>query len=273
MENKKDNIEIKGQKKESSVKNIGWDSLVGLFNTDLIVKKTQKISTAAYLLTEHIKEGDPVCNRIRQCSVDILRDSYSSSYGSIHKDKNDKLIKLAQVIEEVIVLFEIMSLTKMISQNNHAIMNKELFSLKEMALVGVKALDGQVVFPKKLFGEFGVAFDDISKINSGIPPKKNSDTLARIGEGHDKGQNSNVLYHRDDKIPPGDVPPNKNKGGRRGRILKLIRKNKDLGIKDIYNSFTEVSEKTIQRELTKMVNDKVIIRKGDKRWSRYSIAE
>ena len=261
MDNKKDNSDVKGQQKEAVVNN----SLVNLFDVDSIIKKTQKISTATYLLTEHIEVSDPVRGRTRECAIIILKDIYASSHGSAHKDKRDRLTRLVQMIEEMIVLFEIMLLAKMVSENNHAIMRQELVSLKEMTLKGGMALDSHIVFPEKLFEELEISL------------KKRDNILIGEEGGIHKGQNDNVLYGRSSRSSVGHAMsdkggPSENKGNRRLHILKLIRKNKDLGIKNIYNSFTGVSEKTIQRELTKMVNDKVIVRKGDKRWSRYSLA-
>ncbi|MEK7581952.1 MAG: hypothetical protein AAB488_01325 [Patescibacteria group bacterium] len=300
MDNKKDNPDTKGQKTEATTNNFP----VNLFDIGSIIKKTQKISTATYLLTEHIEISDPVRGRMRECAIIILKDIYTSSHVSAHKDKRDRLTRLAQMIEEMAVLFEIMLLTKMVSQNNHAIICQELTSLKEMILKGGIALDGHIVFPKKLFEELEISLGGISDTEPSALLKKRGNILRGEEKNIYKGQNNNVLYLDDIQGVPRKTSeakffmasersrnkrvntsynnsnqnvslggaPSKNKGDRRLHILKLIRKNRDLSIKDIYNSFTEISEKTIQRELTKMVKDRVIIRKGDKRWSRYSSA-
>ena len=58
---------------------------------------------------------------------------------------------------------------------------------------------------------------------------------------------------------------------RRGRILQVIREKENVSIKDISEIIKDCSEKTIQRELNSMIDDGVVLKKGDRRWSRYSI--
>jgi predicted ArsR family transcriptional regulator len=56
---------------------------------------------------------------------------------------------------------------------------------------------------------------------------------------------------------------------RRQQILQYIRENGIVSIKDIASGVRGVSDKTLQRALIELVNDKIIIRHGDRRWSRY----
>ena len=58
---------------------------------------------------------------------------------------------------------------------------------------------------------------------------------------------------------------------RRERILTVLRDKGQATIKDISESVTDCSEKTIQRELTALIKDSVIVREGERRWSKYSI--
>jgi hypothetical protein len=54
-------------------------------------------------------------------------------------------------------------------------------------------------------------------------------------------------------------------------ILSLLKKNKELGIKDFVSAISDCSEKTIQRELASLVLKGVVKKEGEKRWSRYSL--
>ena len=62
------------------------------------------------------------------------------------------------------------------------------------------------------------------------------------------------------------------KESRRARILKLIKDNREVTIKDITAHFTDLSEKTIQRELVTMSDNGVLKKSGERRWSRYALA-
>jgi predicted HTH transcriptional regulator len=59
------------------------------------------------------------------------------------------------------------------------------------------------------------------------------------------------------------------KQSRREQILALFVKGVDVSIKDIAVRIRGCSEKTIQRELNSLLEDNIIKRIGEKRWSRY----
>lgn len=60
-----------------------------------------------------------------------------------------------------------------------------------------------------------------------------------------------------------------NKSKRQKDILDLINKKKSVAIKDISQLLSDISEKTIQRELNLLVQKGLITKRGTKRWSTY----
>ncbi|OGZ08506.1 MAG: hypothetical protein A2942_03700 [Candidatus Lloydbacteria bacterium RIFCSPLOWO2_01_FULL_50_20] len=58
---------------------------------------------------------------------------------------------------------------------------------------------------------------------------------------------------------------------RRKIILALIKQKPSLTVKDIAKSIPSVSEKTIQRELLSMVSEGTLQKRGERRWSTYSL--
>ncbi|MDO8520824.1 MAG: hypothetical protein Q7S52_01800 [bacterium] len=58
---------------------------------------------------------------------------------------------------------------------------------------------------------------------------------------------------------------------RRKIILALIKQKPALTIRDITKSIPQVSEKTIQRELLSMVGEGILQKRGERRWSTYSL--
>ncbi len=59
--------------------------------------------------------------------------------------------------------------------------------------------------------------------------------------------------------------------GRRESILSIIRSRGVVSIKDISDSVTDCSEKTIQRELINLIKDNLIVKEGERRWSKYKV--
>jgi len=58
---------------------------------------------------------------------------------------------------------------------------------------------------------------------------------------------------------------------RRKIILALIKQKPSLTVKDIAKSIPSVSEKTIQRELLSTVSEGTLQKRGERRWSTYSL--
>jgi DNA-binding transcriptional ArsR family regulator len=59
---------------------------------------------------------------------------------------------------------------------------------------------------------------------------------------------------------------------RRDTIMSVIKNKGVASIKDISTVILGVSEKTIQRELLSLVESGLVIKKGERRWSTYSLA-
>ena len=60
---------------------------------------------------------------------------------------------------------------------------------------------------------------------------------------------------------------------RQNTILEIIKKRKELTIKDISQVIKDCSEKTIQRELILFISAGILRKIGQRRWSKYSLRE
>lgn len=67
--------------------------------------------------------------------------------------------------------------------------------------------------------------------------------------------------------------PDVGRDDRRKIILALIKQKPSLTVKDIAKSIPGVSEKTIQRELLAMVVESILVKRGERRWSTYSLKD
>lgn len=67
--------------------------------------------------------------------------------------------------------------------------------------------------------------------------------------------------------------PDVTRDDRRKIILALIKQKPAITVGDIAKSIPGISEKTIQRELLSMVEEGTLVKKGERRWSTYSLRE
>ncbi len=80
------------------------------------------------------------------------------------------------------------------------------------------------------------------------------------------------------KIPAGDISTDaylvySQLNDRAERIKTVLDAKPEATIKDIAEVITDVSEKTIQRELNSLIEKGQVIRQGERRWSRYSVTK
>lgn len=59
---------------------------------------------------------------------------------------------------------------------------------------------------------------------------------------------------------------------RQENILKILKQKKDAKITDITSLITDCGSKTIQRDLTDLVDQGLVTKEGDRRWSVYNLA-
>ena len=269
MEDKKDKVSNKRQRdtKETTRDNKGL-SLHSVHNLSSLFGKIQKMSTACYILTNHLNDNEPLKNRIRECSTSLIKDIFSTNEDSF-KNRTYFFTFAEKTINELIVLFDIVFLIKLVSESNYNIMFRELISTKE-AIVKLQAeADKKPFLPESFF------LEEIPLLTENKPSLP---TLAEIKEklknnvlrqAHNSGYKGHysVLYKVNNN---GAKSADKEK--RRSSILDFIKKNSDVGIKEICNHLVGVGGKTVQRELARMLEERVIVRVGNKRWSRYSLA-
>jgi hypothetical protein len=90
--------------------------------------------------------------------------------------------------------------------------------------------------------------------------------------------NPNAPRKRRVHIPSGDISTDaylvhSQMTDRAERIKTVLEAKPQATVKDISGVITDVSEKTIQRELNSLIEKGQVIREGERRWSRYSVSK
>jgi hypothetical protein len=247
MENKKDtNLDIlgKGHMLESALNR----DTTKLF----LLKKTQKIVSAIYLVTSLIKDIEPVRGSLRSAADELLKDTVRT-VTFLSKD-TELLKKIERDLLEIISFLGVAKVATLVSEMNAEILEREVLNLHQ------NIIDADSSSPIISSNFFTVTTAESTTISKGH---------------EDKGQTM-MSYKTAVKNMPASPPTiqkvsQKNDSGRRDLILNIVRKNIKVGIKDISSVVKDCSEKTIQRELTALVDEGVLKKEGDRRWSRYSL--
>ena len=229
---------------------------------DFANKKTEKLVTALYMVTDCMDTDDALKNKLRQLGVELLSDMYKLSTLS-PLDKHVHISASLSHVDEILSFVEVACTIGFISEMNTMILKKEF-----MILIG------ELENLEKKDKHFTFTLDEQM---FSIPDSTRQDLVGNITA---KRTLSDNMSFTNNKSPLSTFASNKtnhsvtnlaDRHERTEKILNLIKEKKDISIKDISLAFTNCSEKTIQRELNTLVLKGQLKKTGAKRWSRYSI--
>lgn len=238
----------------------GRKSLILNDTYDHAQKKTNKLITALYMVTDCMEVDDPIKTKLRALGVELMSNTYDISLLS-PVEKQSQITRSLARVHEVISLIEIGNTIGFISEMNTTILKREFIALAE---------------EWKSFQQTDSHFSFTLDENLLSVPEKPINPMSFIKDKRTDGMMSfttkqtPVKSFSSFKKPFSRVESSVNKTDRSQKILDMIKEKGELSIKDISVNFTDCSEKTIQRELNTLVSKGQIKRTGAKRWSKYT---
>ena len=239
--------------------------------TEYINKKTEKIVTALYMVTDCMDTDDALKTRIRILGVELLSDMYELS-NLLPVEKRDHISFTLSHVKEMLSLIEISYTIGFISEMNSVILKREISALSKELQINL-ANDKHFTFTldEKMFD---LPSYDGKEFNPNNPIKDFSNRQL------DKRTSSTMSFINNRMSVIKGLSKNHSntmsKEERSTKILSFIKDKKNIpssldgfSIKDISTSFDDCSEKTIQRELNSLIVSGKIKKIGAKRWSRY----
>jgi len=237
---------------------------------ELIFKKTERIVTAIYLVTNFFSIEEPIKWDIRQVATKLLRSIMSLTSAHEH-DKETRLHTSTGYIIELNALFDIASRTGLVSRMNYNILHTEIEKLSDMLCV--LCTEDSVHLTSVLSAHsFEVQMSQTINQND---IARNSYKTNKPNKGHSKPQPVFYGTVRDlkDKLLSGGNAFKKTStnSNRREQIISEVTRKGEVSVKDISSIIKNCSEKTLQRELLALVSEGVLSKTGERRWSRYSL--
>ncbi len=238
-------------------------------------KKTEKLVTAMYMVTDCMGAGDALKSKLRILGVELLSDTYKLATLS-PLDIEAHISATLTRVHETLSFIEIAATIGFISDMNASILKREFATLAG-ELQSHLSKDSHFTFSlnQSMFETEEVSpLAHTSQIHTDSIGHTFKKTLIgmSVGNSYKTSNSKNILTKKERN--PADLE--KTKEERIKRIFKIIKDipagHLGASIKDISTSFTDCSEKTIQRELNSLVSKGLLKKTGSKRWSRYSIA-
>lgn len=204
--------------------------------------KGQKLASAIYFITTFFDDKEPLKWAFRTLAIDLA--------GEKIKDKSS-------ISKEILSLFTMAKDTGLVSGANYNILASELSKFE-------KELE------TPLYKTF---FRDMNIEEKTLPEPDRAETI----------KDKNLLVEpkalrREPLLETANKPLREygvvsvKKNSRQSTIIGLLKRKKEIMIKDVSPLISGCSEKTIQRELLAMVAAGILRKIGEKRWSRYTFA-
>lgn len=243
---------------------------------EFVNKKTEKIITALYLVSDCMDNSDPIREKLRLIGVRLMSDIYHLSVASPVDRQTEIALPLSN-ISEIISLLKVSFMVGFISEMNALILQDELVKLATQLRESINQDKNYLLsLDSKMFAvEPIVSSKDNSRNN-----QLNMESNLALNNSFYKGHKLDVSFMNNLSPLENDMSNSKKtqrsspseRNNRREKILSLIKGKKNISIKDISSSFPDCSEKTISRELNVLISKGHIKKTGAKRWSRYQIA-
>lgn len=240
---------------------LNWKSL-GFFSAEdyllYIFKKTEKITSALYLISGLLKDEEPMKWELRDKGMDLVGSSFMAS-STVPGDKNVMIQTLFSSALETISLLNIAKLSNLISPMNHKLLVAEIDNV--LGLLRDKLASSAENAGYVLSEEF---FRTPSMFGSGFKSDNRSNrNNSYDGNGSEKQVKTTVSK--------GHVDVVEKKSHRQDAIVTILKGQSNLTIKDFVKVIKDCSEKTIQRDLIELVDRGIVKKEGERRWSKYSL--
>lgn len=230
-------------------------------------QRYQRLGSAVYLVTSFFADQEPLKWRLRSLSADLICDGL--------KDKRG-------LANEMTALFGLAKNAGLVSDVNYGIIASELSKVQNIETESVKSLlASNNHFPSENVQK--IEEPAVSNIAPENPKKEvvqdvlvKDETKVSVPKPSEEKVETNYLsLPKNTELKPslkefGAVSVKKN--SRQSTIIALLKRKKEIMIKDVSPLISGCSEKTIQRELSDMVETGVLKKFGEKRWTRYTLA-
>jgi len=226
-----------------------------------LYKKTEKLATALYMVTNLFGDSEPMKWTLRTKVSHLL--SFIIGFKDVLESREHEFSNEVKTrVLEIVSLLEVASCSGIVSPMNFSILKTEFMNLVQTLSTFKKNADQgtQFALPKTFF--------EVTKplYQQSIAPRQ------EMNMGEYKRQYSHIKDTAVlDKKEEDQVVFKKT--NRQSIIVNLLKRKKELTIKDIAEVIRDCSEKTIQRELIALIHAGVLKKVGERRWSKYSLID
>jgi DNA-binding transcriptional ArsR family regulator len=220
-----------------------------------IYKKAERLAKAIHLITPAFRHSPALRDRLDLIAVGII-DAATLPVTAAKSNLSRELLTLSSVLA-------IARTGGMLSDMNADLISREAHAL----LQEVAAYE-----EPRLFLDEAPSLAELAKSAHAAQPASSIERKIERAGFPVQTSPASVTSEKSQGQSKGQVKDNPAASGRRDAILSVLRSKGSLSIKDLSTVIRDVSEKTIQRELQSLVNEGLVTKSGERRWTIYALA-
>ncbi len=242
--------------------------------------KAQRLSIALHLITNHIKDIEPAKFEVRKNAISLV-ENVSKLNRTSEKDRQEVIGSIGEMAFAIISIVETLMHVGVVSVDNGSIIKRELVFLVKLADGHVTSTENKGSLDQEVFNvpavqerfETKKVHGELQKKQSRKTPLLENQESVSLGVNEENGQGRNQVFggKKTEDFSIGHIGQSIS-DNRISSIVSLLKVRSGLSVKDFMEVIPGVSEKTIQRELAVLADKGVVIRAGERRWTRYSLA-
>lgn len=242
--------------KDKSIKIKRLSSDTNYYNN--VFKKTEKIVSVIFYILSEIKQ-----NQSSETHINIIKD---------------RALKTHELSLQTLALQPHEQTTGLLDFQYSLVGLESTLKIAQMA--GVVPQDIMLLFSDQIDAVLRLVNNhylhndgvSVAELTETVVPK----TITKSSSG--SYRHPSVQRQKRVSIPAGDISSDaylvySQLTDRADRIKTVLEAKPAATIKDIAEVITDVSEKTIQRELNSLIEKGQVLREGERRWSRYSVVK
>ncbi len=229
-----------------------------IFDKDIkrvfIYKKAERLARALHLITPAFRNSPSLRDRVDAIAVGLV-DAAILPPALARERLSRELLALSSVlsIAETGGMLSPMN-AEIIARESHVFL-QEIASYEE----------------PRLFLEESPSLAELLRASASAPPRTSGARATSPASSASLRAATSTQGHKGQDTTP-TVKDKTEREERRNEILSIIQSKGQAYIKDLSTVIRNVSEKTIQRELSAMVAEGILTKKGERRWTSYMLA-
>ena len=235
-------------------------------------RRIKKITTALYVVTDHIDDLENLKRHIRQYTTDLLKVSHVP-YSANAEELEFRMSFILSYTDALMSFIEVAYAGQFISEGNTQLLLRELRSLSIHVHHRYQDIVGGNQGPVNLADEIDIKHilkekeSDSDTHTRTTSPQSSTESSAPKTKSSRSAEDTQPMTAQDLDAPLSS------REERKEHIIAVIKKNDSAAIKDIAMHINGCSEKTLQRDIKELITDGRIIKEGSRRWSTYKIKE